>query len=326
MFLLLLIAFCDYCVEGQKMCFQMTTDGTNITVLWKIANSVGYAGVGFGTSMTNADMVVVWRNSNRVILSPRYSTGESLPEYVKTKSYASQYSLNSANDPNFWFVKFTRPLKPSDGLMTPLISGENQIIWAAGDAPDSADPSTTFDQHSSQGSFVFNAATGSSGVSLIVTLHGYGLLIFWLILTPISIMLARYFKHIGHKWFIAHVGVQILTVLATIVLGLLMENKYSWGFKTLHEIIGIVIIVIGTLQLVSGAVIHFSYDPSRSSIPARDRLHGVVGFLLWFASIYQMVSGLKGNDSTRLYIFSAIAGVMFMSLLVLQVRKSKSWK
>lgn len=328
MIALFALAFADYCISGDKMCIQMITDssGTNVTISLKVSNSVGWAAVGVGKTMSNSDMVVAWKNGKQVVISPRYSMGEDMPAPFKSKYfYNPQYAFKDDN----WLLTFTRPLNPTnDGFKNTIMKGANSFIYAySATGPASSDPAADFQIHSSKGTFEYNVVTGGVTVDLLETIHGYGLIILWIILTPISVILARYYKHIGHKWFIAHSGIQFITVTSTIVLGLLMENKYGWGFKTIHEIIGVIVIIIGTLQVCGGFFIHFSYDPSRSRIPIRDKAHGIIGFGIWFLSIYQMVSGVSNDDSKlRLYIFAPVAAIMFFIMIGLQIKRTKGVK
>ena len=325
---LFVLAFADYCVGVDKLCIQMVTDstGVNVTVSLKVSNSIGWAAVGVGKTMSNSDMVVAWKNGKQVVISPRYSLGEDMPVAFKSKYF---YNPQFAFKDDYWLLSFTRPLNPTnDGFKNTIAKGQNTFIYAYSAKPvNSADPAADFDIHSAKGSFDFNVLTGGVSVNLLETLHGYGLIILWTILTPISVILARYYKHIGHKWFIAHAGIQFITVTATVILGLLMESKYGWGFKTVHEIIGTIMIVIGTLQVCGGFYIHFSYDPSRSRIPSRDKAHGIIGFLIWFMSIYQMVSGLSDDETKlRLYIFAPIVALMFFAMIGLQLKRMKATK
>ena len=324
MLLIIAIALCDYCIESQLMCFSALLDqsGLNVTVTMKISNTIGWAAWGTGNTMDNSDMVIAWKSKTGVVISPRYSTAQQIPTLIKTTSLTNQqYNTKDAKN---WFVTFTRPLSAIGGFKNAITKGKNTFMYASSEETiDSSDIGASFGKHDAKGTFEFDVATGSGSSNLLLLLHGWILCILWIVLTPISVIVARYFKHIGHKWFIFHSFSQFVTVSCTIVLGLLMESKYDWKFKTIHEIIGTVIIAIGALQVFSGFYIHFTYDPSRSAIPWRDIAHGIVGFLTWFLSIYQMISGLNVENKIRLYAFSAIGILMFFAMVGFQLRKTK---
>ena len=326
MLLLYSLSLADYCIQNGQLCVQMMTDktGTNVTISCKVSNSLGWVGIGTGKTMTNSDMIVAWNTGKQVVISTRQSTGNSEPQAFPSRSLSNpQYAYKDSN----WLFSVTRPLQPTaDGFKVAVAKGSNPFIWAYNPtAPQSTDPNADFQQHSQYGAFEYNVVSGNSAAEsttdTLTNIHGYALLLLWVVFTPISVILARYFKHIGHKWFIIHSITQFVTIAATTVLGLLMENKYQWKFQSVHEIIGLVIIIIGTLQLCSGFYIHFTYDPSRSRIPISDKAHGIIGFLIWFLSLYQMVSGITFNDDKlRLYIFSALAGIMLLAMLGFQYR------
>eukprot|EP00835_Amoeboradix_gromovi_P006765 NODE_876_length_3515_cov_0.125293.p2 type:complete len:332 gc:universal NODE_876_length_3515_cov_0.125293:2350-3345(+) len=322
------LAFSQYCITSQQMCIAMEIDptGNKITMNMTISNSVGWAAIGTGKSMSNSDMIVVWKTGSQVIVSTRYSSGESLPNYVKSKiTPLPQYK----NLEKSYIVSFTRPIAAGEIYKTSITKGTNSFIYALGDkSPSTTDMSAPFVEHTTKGTFEYNVLTGGVVKDILPILHGYGLIVLWIIFTPISVILARYFKHIGHKWFIAHSLIQFITISCTAVLGLMMENNYNWTFKSTHEIVGFCIVTIGVVQLMSGLYIHLNYDPSRSRVPTSDKAHGIVGFLIWFMSIYQMVTGLRfsEDDRFRLYIFCAIAALMFCLMAVLQFKRQKHGK
>lgn len=327
--------FAVYCVDQQYMCFDIGLDesGENMIVDWKISNNVGWAGFGVGSSMMHSDMVVAWRNKEKIIISPRFSSGRHLPEYVEIDSL--KILTQDTGNPSFWHITFSRPLKQKDGLRLSVNEGINSFIYGfAAESPNSDDPTSGFSFHSNKGAFDHSVVHGSSsggGRSKLINndvlrgVHGYILTIMWIIMTPISVILARYCKHIGHKWFVLHSAFQFITVTCTIVLGLLMEDTYAWSFESTHEIVGTIIICIGTLQVYSGCFIHLRYNPSRSSVPKRDKAHGITGFIIWFLSIYQMISGLINSESKlRLYIFSVIALAMLIAMVIMQMQKRRN--
>ena len=305
---------------------------TNLTVHWKISNSIGWGGLGVGSSMLHSDMVIAWRSNGKVILSPRDSRGRHLPKYTSTNAITLLGNIKSQEeDSNYWYVTYSRPLAPLDGLSLLVETGRNSFIYGfAAQSPNTNDASSGFGFHDDRGNFDYDVILAEPISSKSSTMssdtlkgaHGNILAFLWIIMTPISVIMARYYKNIGHKWFIFHSMIQFVTVTSTIILGLLMENRYEFKFESTHEIVGAIVIIIGTLQVYSGCYIHLTYDENRAKTPIRDKAHGITGFLIWFMAIYQMISGLNMERSKlKLYFYCFVAATMFFVMIVMQRRR-----
>jgi hypothetical protein len=90
-----------YEVSGDEITFMIDTD------------SVGWVGLGFGTSMVNTDMITIqFDNTNEPTLIDQYSTSRSTPSADTNQDYTLlEYEINNAGRSK---VKFKRNLDTSD--------------------------------------------------------------------------------------------------------------------------------------------------------------------------------------------------------------------
>ena len=170
MLALLFLVLADYCSNGNKVCVQMTTDktGQNVTMVLKVSNSVGWAAIGTGNSMTNSDMIIVWKSGKQVITSTRYSQTEEPPAAFKSKSlYVPKFEIGGDS----WTVSVVRPLKPTnDGFKATISKGSNSFIYAySTTAPTGTNPSADIKIHTEKGTFEHKVdAASQAGGSMVI--------------------------------------------------------------------------------------------------------------------------------------------------------------
>lgn len=73
----------------------------------------------------------------------------------------------------------------------------------------------------------------------------------WGVLMPIGIIVARYFKQFDPTWFYVHVSIQsggFTLGLVGVVCGLVLNDRINANV-TKHKALGIVILVLGCLQV-----------------------------------------------------------------------------
>ena len=107
--------------------------------------------------------------------------------------------------------------------------------------------------------FFFLSLEGLSGLFL---LHAGLMLIAWCLCIPVGVLIARYFKVTrqqnfpaeldNHFWWNWHRGLQYLGVALSTFGFWAMVVLNGFGTETLHSKIGIVIVILGWCQLISG--------------------------------------------------------------------------
>ncbi|XP_020207534.1 cytochrome b561 and DOMON domain-containing protein At3g07570 [Cajanus cajan] len=117
-------------------------------------------------------------------------------------------------------------------------------------------PSFALTQHQDKVSTTLNYATGSSASNSYMNLkrsHGVLNILGWGVLIVMGAIVARYFKEWDPFWFYFHASVQFLGfVLGVIgvISGLVLNNQLHIDVS-LHKALGIIILVLGCLQIMA---------------------------------------------------------------------------
>jgi hypothetical protein len=126
------------------------------------------------------------------------------------------------------------------------------------------------------------------GYEGIVKIHGIMMFIAWGVFPFIAIYIARFMKHIGHRWYLLHSGIMLTTFVLTLVALFLIVlykppphvNDPHAVFYFLIKAIGVLVVIGMLLQVILGFVTNALYDPERKSIPIQDTAHW------WLGSVY----------------------------------------
>jgi hypothetical protein len=54
------------------------------------------------------------------------------------------------------------------------------------------------------------------GYESIIKIHGFIMFFAWGVLPFFAIYIARYMKHLGHKWYLLHVAIMVLVLVLTL--------------------------------------------------------------------------------------------------------------
>ena len=172
-----------------------------------------------------------------------------------------------------------------------------------------------------------SAGIGKAGIDIqqIRAVHGSLMFIAWIVLVPLGIIIARYFKNIGHSWFLAHSIILSLACLATIISGFVIfwgmwpsttfHNKRDKVALT-HASIGVIILGLVFIQPILGLFANFYYDAKRLFIPIfPDKIHWIIGRILLILSIVNIGIGITIFDTfTTAWI---ICTVLILSIYLL---------
>ncbi|KAJ3406736.1 hypothetical protein HDU80_010565 [Chytriomyces hyalinus] len=142
------------CNRASNMCMQVDVEAGSSTAIVSVwASASGWAAVGFGVSgmSGNAPAVVGWKNGADVVLSSRLLNGEVMPLPAKDSAVAVPLPASAAANAGTSALAFAFEMPASMFTGTSL-----RCAWAfSPSAPTNPSSQTsTFAQHSSQGSFI----------------------------------------------------------------------------------------------------------------------------------------------------------------------------
>ncbi|TPX35973.1 hypothetical protein SmJEL517_g01815 [Synchytrium microbalum] len=328
-------------ITGSSFTLESAVNGSQAQFTFTGQTSQ-WIGFGVGSSMSQADMIIVWCTSTTCVAGRRYSQGEIIPTYFTTQNLVVQ--SESVTGPTFRIV-VQRPMAALQTHEMALSSGSNSYIYAVGGSPNVATASATFNQHNPNDQNSFNAdlfpsasSTGNStaitvagstvNYTLLIQAHGGIMAAVWVVITPLAILIARNFKaQLGIWWFRLHASLALIIMVGTVV-GLPIAYyahsvtstpHFSFSDNGIHVVLGLAIIVGVVVQFALGIVINALFNPQRKSVPLTDKLHWFLGRLLTLAAVVNIWFGLslyaqKQSLSVALY---AIYGVWLAILLVL---------
>jgi Eukaryotic cytochrome b561 len=176
--------------------------------------------------------------------------------------------------------------------------------------------------HDRANSFKYNPYSEESGsvsddTSLYIVVHGTLMSISWTFLSFSGIFIARYMKkYIEKYWFRTHIMIfATLFCLTYFAFMLAIVLKSGVLFNSVHGILGLLIIIGLPLQIVLGIIIDKMFDPSRSAIPLRDKVHWLFGIFLSSAGVVNVFIG-HYNFGTP-YVLVIINGLVLLFFIVI---------
>jgi hypothetical protein len=111
-------------------------------------------------------------------------------------------------------------------------------------------------------------------------------------------------------------------------LGLVIAVKTEGThFKSFHEILGLIIVILAVGQTILGQVIDKLFDPNRSAIPWYDKLHWRLGRFLFAISTVNVFLGILKYDNAialSMGVYGAFLGLSFIVFVVAQLRLGQS--
>lgn len=315
----------EFCTSDNMLCLRtlidpQVQDALQMEIQFDSTN--GWAAVGLGRSMSDADIYLGYLSSdNELFLHQRKSTSQSLPDKVNDSNLLS-FASGIQNGKTFY--RFQVPLS-GQGIDRRDIPNENtDLIWAYNDNINDIAGDGDLAQHTRFGSFSLNllsesSATASASPDIV---HGYLMMISWLILAPFGIFIAAFLKaKLGVWWFRLHALIFTVAFIAILAaFGIIVDFKGdSPHFATAHGIIGLVVIILTSGQVLLGVVIDQLWDPERDYIPWHDKLHWWQGRILYILAAANVIIGFLGLSMTA----SAIASGVLLALFIVIMGFSK---
>ncbi|KAH8100530.1 hypothetical protein BXZ70DRAFT_156760 [Cristinia sonorae] len=309
------------------LCVGALVNGTTVQyTLQSLGKAdLGWMAMGFGQTMANSPMVIMWPNADgSVTLSQRQASAEVMPTVVPTppRIATKQPALSSLTGSNpklvytipantdtqqgiIWAFGSQRPSSAAEDatLLQHVLSGPTKLNLGNTLAADSRDPTNPISSLSGS-----DTPPPSAGVSTpllpyqkMIVAHAILCVVGFLAILPAGALLARWLRTFNPIWFKGHHLLQLFISLPIIVPGVAL------GFAAVHKAgaehlsddhmkWGLGIFVLYIIQLMVGEFIHtikpksWSVDKRR---PPQNYFHAILGLLIIALAFYQVRTGYK---------------------------------
>ncbi|KAF7293947.1 CBD9-like protein [Mycena kentingensis (nom. inval.)] len=311
---------------SSYMCVGVVVNGTTTTYTLSGTGqgTPGWMGMGFGSTMSNTPMVIMWSNPDgSITMSQRRARGEVMPtvDSAPPRVATVQTSLSTTGtSPSFVFT-----VDSTDAATQP-------IIYAYGTQnPGSTAEDASFAQHLDRGATSLNlqrsltstnstgSGSGSSGdtgdaedtggvtddipltpYQRMIIAHAIFCVLGFALFLPIGALVARFLRTFSPGWYTAHWIAQFIfagvSILAGVVLGFKAasyDGSISYTILDEHKKIGIVLFVLYLAQCALGAIIHWVKPKRVLRRPPQNYLHAIFGLTIIALALYQIRTGIK---------------------------------
>jgi hypothetical protein len=308
----------------------------------KAPTSYSWVGLGLGSSMSSADMLLVYTNGKgNVTLSPRISSGHQQPTFDGNLDVELLPGSGVENG------VMTAHIRCGNCARSGVDFGSNSGSWIharmAGSPLDSTNTQEAISEHSEYGAFTWDyrpavggastnpfqdttvqviqgtaSSSGSSGPNRTAILLCHGILasVAFLVLFPAGAIVMRLGNFKGLVWI--HAGIQVFAwVVFVVAFGLgLWYGKQGNYMSEAHPIIGIVLFIMVTVQPLLGWVHHKAFLRTGGRT-ASSYGHIWMGRVAIILGMINGGLGLKLAGVCKQYViaYSVVAGVMGLAFI-----------
>ncbi|RPD65894.1 hypothetical protein L226DRAFT_182789 [Lentinus tigrinus ALCF2SS1-7] len=322
---------------GTLMCVEATVNASTVTYELKALNQLGWMAIGFGSTMANTPMVVLWQIANgTIILSQRQASGRVEPLPVTHPPRLASLSPRANALPSVTpILAFDIP-KDNDTLQS--------LIWAFGVTIPDASPNAEIEQHLDAGTLTLDltkqldrgggsssssvassqlgagsgiatptpptpsqsspssASNSASRANSLVDVHAALSAAGFLILLPMGSLVARWSRIFTSKWFTAHWFINVVLGIPFICVGwalgpLAVAQQGREHIVTVHQICGVVLFALYIIEVALGTLIHMRRPKHGRAHPPRNVVHVFLGLTLFGLSIYETVNGIDRDPA-----------------------------
>lgn len=305
--------------------FSWAVDSTNSEIHMELAMAIaatGWIGIGFNSQvMRGADCIIVHQPSTGVFQADdmHIPLSGALAPVLDTESNIDAAATSGSYINGVLTVNFTRAFDTGDATDAVLDPAASQVdlIFAYGTSPGayhgiSSRGTVSIDLFAEDAPAV---GSGGGGADLIgvYAVHGAIMILMWMLFTPWSILVARYKRHWAYSMEIHQTLSQAGTVgvVSFAISAFVASNSTELSY---HALIGLAIVVVLTLQLISGwstrLLLVNSYNIS--AIKKGKLWHKIVGLSLAVLAIVNCFLGVK----MLLGVNSWVIEVIFICYLV----------
>jgi hypothetical protein len=269
--------------------------------------------------MVGADVMVMWIDGQNVFqLSDRFVTGYSSPPAdTKQNLVITDFQRTSSGGSGKTTFLFKRAANTQDTEDLAITRDERRYYWLLATGPGfPGSVGGTLSRHTieavSDQPLAFTAQSQSDSVPVLPSedenagmydafelTHGSLMFLAWSVFMPAAIICARYGKIFFHQyWFILHWGFTTLAlVLMTVALVFIfLAQPLEAEF---HSILGLIVVGLTVLyQIPWGVFIDRTFDPNRTLIPIKDKIHWWSGRIIFTCACVAVPTGIWAYAET----------------------------
>jgi len=318
---------------------------SKLTIYWEITNDTiefclvgtgvsGWVGVGFAklTGMLHSDVCIGWVDDTGPMVidynigdtrQPTFTCSPSVDAVCLDTDKSGQNNIleyNGTLTGGTTTVVFTRKLDTGDPIDVVLTNKVQTTIYGW----NSALKGPSLQQHTVIPTPVgVNFFTGKAVKKIDLKLvHGSLMFIAWFLIAPVGFIFARFLKAFPW-WFNAHrisMGVAMATQICGF--GVIVHEVQSVSgphFSSAHEVIGLIVFILGVSQPVIGFLADKLFNPERKSIPIfPDKTHWFLGWISITLGMINIILGLILYPNTKrgtLIAYCFFAALVFSGIV-----------
>jgi hypothetical protein len=244
----------------------------------------------------------VYEPTFQTVISDRYTPSNSR-EMPAVDNQQDVELVQGAYDNSWTLLEFRRAVDTHDTEHDLRLDEVSYLLWAVGFEGDEVtdDGIGDFKIHERRGIAVVHFPTGKAIHIEDLSreeAHASLMLYAWGLFAVISIFCSRYMKDpLGSWWFVVHATLAIMIFLLTIsgfsvIISYVSMQKNHHHFHTVHQIVGLVVVLLLIAQLILGVLARMKYDPEREHTPFfPDKMHWWVGRFTTTAAFLNIFSG-----------------------------------
>ncbi|KAK3317970.1 hypothetical protein B0H66DRAFT_220348 [Apodospora peruviana] len=337
--------------SNTTFALNLSPDSDDVNFYMAVPDLYQYTGIGFGATMANSLMFLVYANNDRngVTLSPRLSTGNTEPVFYPAAEIILHEGTR-AFDHTLYVNATCRGCRSWEGGSIEVNNPGHPMIFGLGitHVRGSDDKDMPLRRHMGYGVFSMDMvkATTPGGVGVpkinatdgavlpkvinedhgdrAATAHGVVFAIVALVAAPFDSLVAGALR----KWPTLHMitaTVYFALVIGALVPGINISKQYimTQKMQTGHQVLGLLTVVMMFGMVIWGIALVFirklakkrgQEPPERSALMGR--MHAYIGWLIWLLFLINNGLGLKLADQGNTFIlgYAVLAGavVIFM--------------
>eukprot|EP00753_Platysulcus_tardus_P018075 PLAT6701.1.p1 GENE.PLAT6701.1~~PLAT6701.1.p1 ORF type:complete len:1282 (-),score=621.95 PLAT6701.1:64-3570(-) len=313
---------------GGRLLLQWEVDDAAQRAKFKLrGQTTGWLGLGFGSSMRDADMQIGWVEEGGTPLMFDYiATSNQRPTLDTAAGGADSLQLLGGSESDGWTeLEWTRPYAAADGADKAIQQGEAVSMLLSMGPGDSA-----LDYHGADRVILMiNLWDGDSTPSIVpsgdgavrnrvLLVHGIVMILMWGFATPFSSFAARFLTHRPY-WLSLH-NTLMTMVTATSAALASASLTVSGAFVTLHSYVGASVALVCLLMFANGRGVKFLMQFEYNRFP-RTRvilrtLHKWCGHIISILALANIELGLALYDPNYNHWFLSIVALILLVFMI----------
>ncbi|KAJ2993963.1 hypothetical protein HDV02_001931 [Globomyces sp. JEL0801] len=272
--------------------------------------------IGFGVSPTGAmdgsSMVIGWFNNDGSANISHYKGLSDQAPIRDTVSEVKSISMSSSN--GRVQMEFLYPINSSETVKNPIrYNDKNQFLYAIGQK--SGDRLLN---HRRKGLLFVDFETGDVWNSLMLKkLHAIFMILGWVLIVPISILLARFGRVKFDSWFRLHQALQFSALILIIGSFIIILYKNKLYISNPHAMLGIIVLSLGAIAVLLGSFSYYTRNPGKTLHWFDDKLHWWVGRTAALLAILNVVIGIKFYTASMIsFLVSIVWFIIYIGVWI----------